>query len=315
MNPVTSNNPLSLDGVYPPIPTPFNTDGDIDIDHLRANLDRWNEQPLSGYVVGGSNGEFVSLTLQERVEVVRKARVTIPPDRLLIAGSGMESTRATVDLTLQMAEAGADAVIVVTPSYYKRLMSTAALENHYRQVADVSPVPIILYSVPANTGIDLQLETVVRLADHPKVVGIKDSGGSVAKIGAMVHETPDCFQVLAGSAGFLLGALAVGAVGAIAALANIAGPELVEMLTQFRAGNLAHAQAIQQRLIEVNTAVTTHFGVPGLKAAMDIMGYYGGPVRSPLLPLSDEERGTLRRVLEKAGLISSLPQVPNLREG
>jgi len=304
MNPATSDNPLSLDGVFPPIPTPFNTNGDIDLNRLRDNLDRWNEQPLSGYVVGGSNGEFVSLTPDERVEVVQEARVTIPSDRLLIAGSGMESTRATVELTLQMAEVGADAVIVVTPSYYKRLMSAAALENHYCQVADVSPVPIILYSVPANTGVDLQLEAVVRLANHPNVAGIKDSGGSVAKIGAMVHETPEDFQVLAGSAGFLLGALAVGAVGTVAALANIAGPELVEMLTQFQSGNLALAQKLQQRLIEVNTAVTTRFGVPGLKAALDMMGYYGGPVRSPLLPLSDEERGTLRWVLEKAGLIN-----------
>jgi len=303
MNMATSDNPLSLDGVFPPIPTPFNTDGDIDLDRLRDNLDRWKEQPLSGYVIGGSNGEFVSLTPDERVEVVQEARVTIPSDSLLIAGSGMESTRATVELTLQMAEVGADAVIVVTPSYYKGLMSAAALENHYRQVADASPVPIILYSVPANTGVDLQLEAVVRLANHPNVVGIKDSGGSVAKIGAMVHETPDGFQVLAGSAGFLLGALAVGAVGTIAALANIAGPELVEMLTQFRSGNLTLAQEIQQRLIEVNTAVTTRFGVPGLKSALDMMGYYGGPVRSPLLPLSDEERGTLRWVLEKAALI------------
>jgi len=307
MNPATADNPLSLDGVFPPIPTPFNTDGDIDLDRLRDNLDRWNEQPLSGYVVGGSNGEFVSLTPDERVEVVQEARVTIPSDRLLIAGSGMESTRATVDLTLQMAGVGADAVIVVTPSYYKRFMSAAALENHYRQVADVSPVPIILYSVPANTGVDLQLEAVVRLANHPNVVGIKDSGGSVAKIGAMVHETPDGFQVLAGSAGFFLGALAVGAVGTVAALANIAGPELVEMLTQFRSGNLALAQEIQKRLIEVNTAVTTRFGVPGLKAALDMMGYYGGPVRSPLLPLSDEERGTIRWVLEKAGFILNPP--------
>ena len=307
MNPATVDNPLSLDGVFPPIPTPFNTNGDIDLDRLRDNLDRWNEQPLSGYVVGGSNGEFVSLTPDERVEVVQVAGVTIPSDRLLIAGSGMESTRATVDLTLQMAEVGADAVIVVTPSYYKRFMSAAALENHYRQVADVSPVPIILYSVPANTGVDLQLEAVVRLANHPNVAGIKDSGGSVAKIGAMVHETPDGFQVLAGSAGFFLGALAVGAVGTVAALANIAGPELVGMLTQFRSGNLTLAQEIQKRLIEVNTAVTTRFGVPGLKAALDMMGYYGGPVRSPLLPLSDEERGTIRWVLEKAGLILNPP--------
>ena len=304
MNPEIPANPISLDGVFPPIPTPFNSNGDVDFNHLRDNLDRWNRQPLSGYVIGGSNGEFVSLTPDERIEVVQEARVTIPSDRLLIAGSGMESTRTTVELTLQMAEIGVDAVLVVTPSYYKRLMSVDALENHYRQVAEFSPVPVILYSVPANTGVDLQLEAVVRLAKHPNVVGIKDSGGSVAKVGAMVHDTPDDFQVLAGSAGFFLGALAVGAVGTIAALANIAGPELVEILALFRSGNLILAQEMQQRLIEVNTAVTTRFGVPGLKSALDMMGYYGGPVRSPLLPLSDEEKGTLRHILEKAGLMN-----------
>jgi 4-hydroxy-2-oxoglutarate aldolase len=300
---VAHNKTLSLAGIFPPIPTPFNTNGEIDYDHLQYNFERWNQQPLSGFVVGGSNGEFVSLTIKERVEVIQKSRTVISADRLLIAGSGMESTRMTIDLTRQMTKVGADVALVVTPSYYKNRMSPSALENHYRQVADASPVPILLYSVPSYTGIDLPIEVVVRLADHPNVLGIKDSGGNVAKIGRMVYETPEEFQVLAGSAGFMLGALAVGAVGVIAALANIAGVKLVELLGHFREGNLTEASALQQSLIEVNTAVTSRFGVPGLKVAMDLLGFYGGPVRSPLLPITDDEKASLKLIIENAGLL------------
>lgn len=300
---MTKNKILSLAGVFPPIPTPFKTDGEIAFDRLKYNFERWNQQPLSGYVVGGSNGEFVSLTIKERVEVIHRSRMAIPDDRLLIAGSGTESTRTTIDLTRQVAEVGADAALVVTPCYYKNRMSVSALENHYRQVADASPVPILLYNVPSYTGVDLPIEAVVRLADHPNVLGIKDSGGNVAKIGLMVYETPEKFQVLAGSAGFMLGALAVGAVGVIAALANIAGVKLVELLADFRAGNLAEASALQQSLIEVNTAITARFGVPGLKVAMDLLGFYGGSVRSPLLPITDDEKVSLKQIIENAGLL------------
>ncbi len=291
-----------LGGVYPPIPTPFKPNGYIDFRNLTANLDRWNLQPLSGYVVGGSNGEFVSLSSDERVDVVRSVREVAPSDRLLIAGSGMQSTRATIELTRRMADVGADVAIVVTPSYYKAMMSSVALEKHYQQVADESPIPIILYNVPANTGVELQVEVVLRLADHPNVIGIKESGGSVAKIGTMVHQAPSDFQVLAGSAGFMLGALAVGAVGVIGALANIAGQELADILTHFHTGELESARAIQLRLVEVNAAVTVRYGIAGLKAAMDMLGYYGGPVRSPLLSLGEENKEILRRILIESGL-------------
>jgi 4-hydroxy-2-oxoglutarate aldolase len=300
---MNNENPLSLHGVFPPITTPFKQNGDIDFQHLVVNLERWNQQPLSGYVVGGSNGEFVSLSSEERIDVVRAVRAEIPSDRLLIAGSGMQSTRATIELTRQMAEVGADAAIVVTPSYYKTMMSSAALESHYFQIADASSIPILLYNVPANTGVELEVEVVVRLATHPNVIGIKDSGGSVAKIGAMVHKSPDNFQVLAGSAGFLVGALAVGAVGVIGALANIAGRELVEILTKFRAGELDIARSMQLRLIEANNAVTARYGIAGLKAAMDMLGYFGGPVRSPLLSLEEEEKKLLHQILVEAGLL------------
>jgi 4-hydroxy-2-oxoglutarate aldolase len=295
---------ISLSGIFPPILTPFKANEEIDFDHLQSNLERWNKEPLAGYVVGGSNGEFVFLTVEERVQVVRAARQAIPRDRLLIAGSGMESTRETIDLTRRMAQAGADVALIVTPNYYKSKMSVAALEHHYRQAADASPIPIMLYNVPPNTGLDLPAQAVIALATHPNVIGLKDSGGDVTKIGWMAHETRDAdFQIVAGSAGFFLGALSVGAVGCVPALGNIAGAKLAQLLECFKRGDLAGARAIQQPLIEANTAVTSRFGVPGLKAAMDMLGYYGGPVRSPLLPLSESDAAELKRILVKAGVL------------
>ncbi len=296
---------ISLSGIFPPIPTPFNADEEIAFDRLQSNLDRWNQEPLNGYVVGGSNGEFVFLSLDERVEVVRQARRVAPRDRLVIAGSGVESARQTIELTRRMAQAGADVALVVTPNYYKASMNVAALVHYYRQVADASPLPVMIYSVPGNTGLDMPAQAVIDLARHPNIIGLKDSGGDVTKIGLMAHETRDAdFQIVAGSAGFFLGALSIGAVGCVPALGNLAGAKLAELLKAFQHGDMDTARAIQRPLIEANTAVTSRFGVPGLKAAMDMLGYYGGPVRSPLMPLADDERETLRRILVKSGLLS-----------
>src|SRR3972149_6526328 len=181
---------LSMAGVFPPIPTPFREDESLALDQLQRNLERWNQTGLAGYVVGGSNGEFVYLSVEERLEVVRAARAAIPRNRLLIAGSGMESTRQTIALYEGMAAAGADAVIVVAPSYYRGRMDAQAYERHYRQVSQASPVPVLLYSVPANTGIELPASAVITLAAEPNIVGIKDSGGNISRIAALVSATP-----------------------------------------------------------------------------------------------------------------------------
>ncbi len=294
---------LSLAGVFPPIPTPFGGDGQIDYEHLKSNVERWNREPLAGYVVGGSNGEYVSLTADERVELVRKVRALLPEGRLLIAGSGMESTAATLDLTKRMAEAGAHVALIVNPNYYKRKLLGAALEKFYKEVADASPIPVMIYNVPANTGVDIPAQTIVNLARHPNIIGMKESGGDVAKIGYLVETTPKEFQVLAGSAGFFLGALAMGAVGGVMALANIAAGRLAQILESCKKGDLTGARAIQLPLIAANSTVTSRFGVPGLKAALDLMTYYGGPVRPPLLPVSDDDRAAIRGVLSRANLL------------
>ncbi|XP_036030763.1 4-hydroxy-2-oxoglutarate aldolase, mitochondrial isoform X2 [Onychomys torridus] len=205
------------------------------------------------------------------------------------------ATQATVEMTVSMAQVGADAAMVVTPFYYRGRMSSAALIHHYTKVADLSPIPVVLYSVPANTGLDLPVDAVVTLSQHPNIIGIKDSGGDVTKIGLMVHKTSkQDFQVLAGSVGFLLASYAVGAVGSICGLANVLGAQVCQLERLCLTGQWEAAQTLQHRLIEPNSAVTRRFGIPGLKKTMDWFGYYGGPCRAPLQELSPAMEEALR---------------------
>jgi 4-hydroxy-2-oxoglutarate aldolase len=292
----------SLAGLFPPLPTPFDADGDVALEHLRDNIEALEREPLAGYVLGGSNGELNSLTLEERIALVRTARAAAR-GRLIIAGSGMESTRLTLELTRQMADVGADVALVVTPAYYKARMTGPALEQHFLSVAEGSPLPIVIYNVPANTGVDIPAASVIRLSRHPRIIGVKESGGDITKIGAMIHGARPGFQVLAGSGSYLLPTLLFGGVGAIAALANVAPRQLHRVMTLFAAGELEAARALQLSLIEPNTAVTSRFGVPGLKAALDLLGHHGGRPRPPLLPLSDDEATQLREILTRASLL------------
>ncbi|NWS45357.1 HOGA1 protein, partial [Probosciger aterrimus] len=286
---------LDLGGIFPPLATPFSPRQEVDYAQLEGNLRLYASIPFRGLVVLGSNGEYPYLAPQERLEVVSCVRQALPRDRLLLAGSGCESTQATIQLTLSMAEAGADVALVVTPCYYRGAMTSTALIQHYTEVADASPIPVVLYSVPANTGLDLPLEAVVTLAQHPNILGIKDSGGDITRIGLMVHKTrQEDFQVLAGSAGFLLASYALGASGGVCALANILGAPLCQLDRLCREGHWQEARELQHRLIEPNTAVTRRFGIPGLKKAMEWFGYYGGPCRAPLAPLSPPQVEELR---------------------
>ncbi|XP_053197091.1 4-hydroxy-2-oxoglutarate aldolase, mitochondrial [Scomber japonicus] len=176
----TTTTRLDLSGIYPPIATPFTAKEDVDYQRLEDNLQKYAKIPFKGLVVQGSNGEYPYLTEEERVEVVRRVRRSLPAQKLVMAGSGCESTRATVQLTEKMAAAGADAVLVVTPCFYKGKMDSRALIQHFTKVADSSPVPVVLYSVPANTGLELPVDAVVHLSQHPNILGIKDSGGDTA---------------------------------------------------------------------------------------------------------------------------------------
>lgn len=293
---------LDLSGIYPPIATPFTAQEDVDYQLLEDNLQKYNQIPFRGLVVQGANGEYPFLTEEERVEVVKTVRRSLATDKVLMAGSGCESTRATVQLTERMAAAGADVVLVVTPCFYKGKMDGRALIQHFTKVADSSPVPVVLYSVPANTGLELPLDAVVQLSQHPNILGLKDSGGDISRIGLIVHKTKtQDFQVLAGSAGFLMAAYCVGAVGGVCALANVLGREVCELERLCVSGRWQEARVLQQRLIEPNATVTRKLGVPALKQAMEWFGFHGGACRSPLQPLTDAEAQQLRRDFSSDG--------------
>ncbi|UCH96460.1 MAG: dihydrodipicolinate synthase family protein [Candidatus Aminicenantes bacterium] len=300
----SSKRVLLLDGIYPPIPTPFDDRGRIAVNALESNLQFLDQFKLRGFVVLGSNGEYVMLSEEEKLLVMETARAAIPADKLMIAGTGCQATGETLNLTKKAADIGADAALVITPSYYTRLMTPEALINHFHIIADDSPIPILIYNMPACTGIDLDEETLSVLGRHPNIIGLKDSSGNVTKMGTIRQQVGPGFQILAGSGGFLLPALSVGAIGGIMALANIVPNACIAIRQYYLEGRQTQARELQLRMIPVNTAVTSRWGVPALKAAMDILGMYGGPVRLPLLPISNEIRKRLNSILVNSGLIT-----------
>lgn len=295
---------ISMSGIFPPIPTPFDADGELDLKALAFNLAKWNEYPLAGYVVLGTNGEFPYLSDAEKLNFLEAARKGIPSGRLFMAGTGCESTHSTIALTRQVAALGADVALLISPSYYKSKMDAAGLTDYYLKVAEASPIPVSIYNMPGNTNVDMSGELIVRLSQHPNILGVKDSGGNLSKLGEIVRYARPGFQALAGSAGFLYPALCLGAVGGVLALANIAPQQCCDIQSLFDQGKHAQARDLQLRMIVPNGAVTARFGVPGLKAAMDMLGFKGGSPRSPLLPVSDAQKQALRAILVEAGILS-----------
>ncbi|HKH70489.1 MAG TPA: dihydrodipicolinate synthase family protein [Vicinamibacterales bacterium] len=285
-------------GIYTPIATPFRDDGAVDERALADNVSRWMTTPLTGLVVLGSNGEAASLEDAEADRVVEIVRAGVPASRPLIAGTGRESTRATIAATRRVAAAGADAALVRTPSFFKPQMTTDAFVRHFTEVADASPVPVLLYNVTLYTGVNLLPDAVERLAVHPNIVGLKESGSDIGQIAEYVARTPDDFTVLAGSATTLVHALCAGCDGAILALASLAPAECVSIATLVREKRLEEATALQRRVMPLARSVGTTYGVPGLKAALELKGYAGGPPRPPLRPVSSEVVDIIRRQLD-----------------
>jgi 4-hydroxy-2-oxoglutarate aldolase len=293
---------FKLHGIYAPIATPF-AGGEIAYDRLEKNLDFWLGSELEGIVVMGSNGEFVLLSAQEKEELMKFVCARAKGKKPVIAGTGAESTAETIRLNEKAAEAGADAVLVVTPNYYKGSMTDPVLARFYTEVADASPLPVILYNMPRNTGINISAKLAVELARHPKIIGVKDSGGNIVQIADMIRNAPDTFKVFAGSASFLYASLALGATGGTLALANIFPNECARVQSLFEAGKLREARDLQMLLIDSNNAVTARWGIAGLKAGMEMMGLYGGDPRPPLVPLKEADREELRKVLAKTGFL------------
>jgi 4-hydroxy-2-oxoglutarate aldolase len=291
---------LKFSGIYPPITTPFDSDGEIYKIKLRHNIEKWNLTGLSGYVVCGSTGESVFLTAEEKVMCWEVAADAAAPDKLLIAGTGVEGVRETVQLTNRAAGMGYKAAMVRTPHYYKNLINRVdAQVLYFRAVADQSKIPLMIYNWPQATGVDIMPEAVAMLSEHPNILAIKESSGNLEKVMQMIREVKPGFQVLVGSAPTLAPSLAVGAQGAVLAFANAAPYATITIWEAHRTRETEAAKDWQDRIARPAQLVTTKYGVPGLKYAMDLMGYYGGPPRLPLTVPSPEAKREIEVAFDK----------------
>jgi 4-hydroxy-2-oxoglutarate aldolase len=290
-------------GVFTPIVTPFRTDDTVDEAALQRNVLRWMQTPLTGLVVLGSNGEAAQLEEQEADRVVDIVRQHVPRERPLIAGTGRESTKATIAATARAAAAGVDAVLVRTPSFFKSQMTADVFVRHYTEVADASTVPVLLYNVAMFTGVNLPADAAARLAGHPNIVGIKESGSDIGLIADYISRTPDDFTVLAGSATTYFHALCAGCDGAILALAALVPETCVTMRSLVRENRIAEARELQQRIMPLARSVGAVHGVPGLKTALDLIGYNGGVPRPPLRPVTHQIAETIAAQLAELGVL------------
>ena len=278
---------MKLAGVLNPIPTPFDSLGEVDLVRLRAALGRWLATPLAGFVILGSTGEAALLDEDESDRVVAAARDVVPADRTFIVGTGRESTRATVAATKRAAALGADAVLVRTPGFYKAQMTTEAFVRHYTAVADASPVPVLLYNFTAVTGVTLPVDAVAALAGHPNIAGMKESNGDVLRIGDLVAATPDDVQRARRIGVDVSRGAQAGAAGGILALGSVLPEPCVRLFELTKAGRHDEARALQQQLVPIAKLLGSTYGVPGLKAALKLIGCDVGWPRPPLVPLDD----------------------------
>ena len=291
-----------LRGVLLPITTPFSSEV---VDHaaLRSNIDRWSSSGITGYVILGSTGERVHLDEREYLEVIETTRAAVPkgPGGLaFIVGAGQQSVAGTINEIKRAAERGADAVLVITPYYYRAAITQDVLVTYYTAVADASPVPLLLYSMPALTGIKIEPETIVRLSEHQNIIGVKDSSNDVAGFVATVKLCPSDFAVLTGNGTVFLDALRASATGAILAVGCVVPEICVEIFQAFKRGDEERASVLQAKLTPLAAAVTTKYGIGGLKAALDLAGYKGGDVRAPLRSPDESARAEIARLLADA---------------
>jgi 4-hydroxy-2-oxoglutarate aldolase len=290
---------MHVTGVYAPLPTPFADDDRLDVIRLRAALEWWVASPLTGFVVLGSTGEVVLMDEDECDRVVDVARTIVPRHRPLIAGTGRESTQATVRATKRAAELGADAVLVRTPGFFKSQMTGDVFLRHYIAVADASPVPLLLYNFPAVTGVNLLPATAARLAEHPNIVGMKESGNDIGHIADLVSNTPSQFSILAGSGSIFFAALCAGVSGGILALGALLPDACVRLFELARDQRYDEARALQRRLLPIARLISSGYGVPGLKAALRIVGCDVGKPRLPLEPIPDMAVAVLKEALTR----------------
>ena len=292
--------PINLDGILLPVTTTFTPTEDFDAQGFTANFMKWNDAGVSGYVVLGSTGERVNLDEREYIQVIEIARRAVPEKLTFIAGAGQQSTRGTISEIARAADAGAEAVLVITPHYYRSAITQDALVRHYTVVADASPVPIILYSMPDLTGVKIEPETAARLSEHKTIVGIKDSSADIAQLAETVRLAPDDFAVMIGNGTVLCEALQAGARGGILAVGCVALQLCLKIYRAVRAGDIDRGKLLQEKLTPLARAVTKTYGIGGLKTAMEMVGFAGGVVRAPLQRPNETATAEIARLISEA---------------
>ena len=292
----------NLKGIFLPIVTPFNRRGDIDLPAFRSDVRRYVKEGLNGIVVAGSTGEGPYLTERERLRLVEVARPLIPASQLLLVGTGVETTRETIHLSREAVSLGADALLVLTPSYFKNRMDSAALTAHFSAIADALRRPVLIYSIPQFTGIHMETETIARLSRHGNIAGLKESSGNLELLRDVLKKSEAGFRILAGSALIMLDALQAGAAGAVLGPANYIPGICLEIYRLYCQGELEAARKLQQRILPMVEEVNVRCGIPGVKYAADLCGYKGGKPRGPLLPLRPAEERRVAAALRKAGI-------------
>lgn len=295
---------INLSGLLLPITTPFAANEDIDLAALRGNIGRWNQTAITGYVILGSTGERVNLDEREYMQVIEGAREAVPSSLTFIAGAGQQSTRGTITEIERAAKAGAKAVLVITPHYYRSAITQEALAGHYTAVADTVSIPLILYSMPDLTGIKIEPETAARLSEHPNIIGIKDSSNDIAKLSDTARMVTEGFAVTVGNGTVFCEALQAGARGGILAVGDVSPELCLAIYRRVQAGEIEHAKALQDKLTPLARAVTKTYGIGGLKAALEMAGFVGGAVRAPLKPPSEEALVEIAQLLRDATAVS-----------
>lgn len=293
---------LNLSGIIAALPTPFGYDGEVDHEKLRSNIDNWNRTDLLGYLILGSTGEFPHLTTDEKLSVIETVRSAMSPEKLLLVGTGELSTRQSVEMTRKAHELGADGGVVVTPFYYKKVLEDEHHEAHYRRIADSSPMPILIYMIPQFTAVTLMPETIARLAEHPNIIGLKESSGDIAGLRELFREltAPD-FSVLVGSPAILCQGLEAGCTGGVLAVGALAPHTACAIEKAYRRGDREQADQLQKRLAAL-ARVTAASGIGHLKAALDFTGRYGFLPRSPMPIPSEAELADIEKTIEESGL-------------
>lgn len=294
---------LHLEGIFPAVITPFDDNGQLNFEAFESNIQHWNKYGLHGYLVVGSTGEGPFLDDGERAAIIELTQATMLEGMTLLAGTGRESTTHTIQACRSAAESGADVALVVTPSYYRPLMTAKVLLQYYKTVADASPIPILLYNMPAFTGISLALDTVLALAEHPNIAGMKDSSGNSQFLAAVIRQSPEDFAVFSGNLPTFAQALVSGAAGGILAVANVAPEICVALFRAAQAQNFNELQHLHNLLQPIWEVVGGANAISGLKHAMVMLGYQPGITRSPLLSLSDEQIIEIEQTLKSVGML------------